>query len=1071
MVDLDDGFEQDRAGRAKLGDYNLGIGDSWVKAITEIITNSHQNYHQYWDKLGLDKEKGNPAIIIIADPHRETFTTVDYGTGIANDIKDLKRLIGKYSRFIKESHTVKGRSSFARGMSDVLFRTGKYRNLILSHKDGKCVAIDAYWKEKEDGDQAPVFWPNKKVTESQILAELPKHGTRITFNWSNQHEKRKFPSKKEMLDSLQKYYELKNLLNDEKVDVLLYYLDSKEKPQPVKLEFINYHKNAEQVGKTLSEIPLAIDTSDLEGEYNIRIISARMLRAKNVILNQSRGEERTGGLFVEGEHKQVYDLTLFEQERNYRDASLRMIGEVVLSEDAKRYMDDYYTKHGTPILTRTREGFDTRYGFYKELKKKLEPWLVGILESESQSSMAPKTDKFDKGIKKLNEIAMKMLETKNLETGEDIGETGGDDKGPVLPDTIAFSPESANVEQGERSRLSLKINCEKINPGTRVLFRKAGLDSAHFDVEWDTVRVPKPNKYGLAKIPIYVKCNEIDATAEIVAQTKKKNDEKTVEKYCFLKCVDPQLPPEDPLTEYLEFIPKKTTVETNVNKQINLWAHQILDPGTKIMVKFACETHDFEPPITFENDGRQKVETGTHSFEIEVPDTPLEPNAYRKIPIIFTGTGEGLRGKITADSAHKKVIPTTCEIEIENTSKGGGLLSGWEIINSSYDKYAWYEPDPICKVQINIGVPFVRKILGNSKDEVDVRCDKLPEAQVFVAHTIMDTFLDEIITRMFEARKLRFGEANPSYRASHEDMVFQKQYHMKEHGKEILDEFAPNIRVKTSGGNVHQMNFKKEDIGFRFWDLELQQNIIPPISFNQLEEFRGKPANMTPIHFEVKGQTFEIGVYEVAGKFVVRMHNYDKDGKYKSVMPDIDNIEQIFRPPKQVCKKVSLVDPVFSAVKITGWVKQPDKNKRLIHEHIDYDQYDKIIEPPELNHANHLLESSSNWLSSDGDSLIQYAKYSDIDQSHANDNMMDKLACFVSSRNTMQMAKMFVRTKVVPAFVQFNDLVKTFKDVIAECEDAKCGERAEGYEQILTKIGFHREGENMVINKLCRNCQ
>ena len=115
-----------------------------------------------------------------------------------------------------------------------------------------------------------------------------------------------------------------------------------------------------------------------------------------------------------------------------------------------------------------------------------------------------------------------------------------------------------------------------------------------------------------------------------------------------------------------------------------------------------------ESPITFENDGRQKVETGTHSFEIEVPDIPLEPNAYRKIPIVFTGTGEGLRGKITADSAHKKVIPTICEIEIENTSKGGGLLKGWEIINSSFEKYAWYEPDPICKVQINIGVPFGR---------------------------------------------------------------------------------------------------------------------------------------------------------------------------------------------------------------------------------------------------------------------------------------------------------------------------------------------------------------------------
>ena len=85
--------------------------------------------------------------------------------------------------------------------------------------------------------------------------------------------------------------------------------------------------------------------------------------------------------------------------------------------------------------------------------------------------------------------------------------------------------------------------------------------------------------------------------------------------------------------------------------------------------------------------------------------------------------------------------------------------------------------------------------------------------------------------------------------------------------------------------------------------------------------------------------------------------------------------------------------------------------------------------------------------------------------------MKDNLACFISSGNTIQMAKMFVRTHIVPAFVQFNDLVKTFKDVVAECEDAKCGERAEGVQEILTKIGFHREGENMVINKLCRNCQ
>ena len=69
------------------------------------------------------------------------------------------------------------------------------------------------------------------------------------------------------------------------------------------------------------------------------------------------------------------------------------------------------------------------------------------------------------------------------------------------------------------------------------------------------------------------------------------------------------------------------------------------------------------------------------------------------------------------------------------------------------------------------------------------------------------------------------------------------------------------------------------------------------------------------------------------------------------------------------------------------------------------------------------------------------------------------------------MAKMFVRTKIVPAFTDYNEIFKRFRDTIAECGNEKCDARAEGIQEILTKIGFHREGENMVINKLCRNCQ
>ena len=42
----------------------------------------------------------------------------------------------------------------------------------------------------------------------------------------------KIPTKKEIIDSLTHYYELKTVLNDTEVDVVLVYLDGKENPEP-----------------------------------------------------------------------------------------------------------------------------------------------------------------------------------------------------------------------------------------------------------------------------------------------------------------------------------------------------------------------------------------------------------------------------------------------------------------------------------------------------------------------------------------------------------------------------------------------------------------------------------------------------------------------------------------------------------------------------------------------------------------------------------------------------------------------------------------------------------------------
>mgnify|MGYP001275984223 CR=1 FL=1 len=50
-------FTQKEAARSMLANYKLGIADSWIKALTEILTNSHQSFHSMMDDGHVFKEK------------------------------------------------------------------------------------------------------------------------------------------------------------------------------------------------------------------------------------------------------------------------------------------------------------------------------------------------------------------------------------------------------------------------------------------------------------------------------------------------------------------------------------------------------------------------------------------------------------------------------------------------------------------------------------------------------------------------------------------------------------------------------------------------------------------------------------------------------------------------------------------------------------------------------------------------------------------------------------------------------------------------------------------------------
>ena len=160
------------------------------------------------------------------------------------------------------------------------------------------IRVRAKWSDK-----GPTFSSDTGITEKEVHSIINEHGTAVTFHWDSKIEPKDFPSKKAIIDSLTQYYELKTALNDDEIDIVLVYLDGKESPEPKKLEFVNHDKNAKELG-TKTDIQLDVDPN-----YDIRIISAKVFRSINP-LNQEKGEARTGGLFIEGEHGQIFDLTL-----------------------------------------------------------------------------------------------------------------------------------------------------------------------------------------------------------------------------------------------------------------------------------------------------------------------------------------------------------------------------------------------------------------------------------------------------------------------------------------------------------------------------------------------------------------------------------------------------------------------------------------------------------------------------------------------------------------------------------------------------------------------------------------
>lgn len=1086
------------AARGRIMDYRRGA-PTWIKALTEIITNSHQSFHTMMDEGHEFKEK--PKIVIVANIQSETFTIIDHAAGIFGTWEDAEEILFKYSNFHKKTHTAEGRSSFGRGMSDVLYRDYQNECQIRSkQKNGASFAIKTYWEHPETNDAEPTY---EEIIDKndQLMQLISEHGTVIQFPWRSEHERNNpFPNETELEKILSKYFELKNVLNDEKIDVDLIFQKADGTDYRTTLKFFDYKK--EELASQLENVKLNIDFRKCKKCTNVntgrslytlkkhcpkckqqtieeplKIISAKASKAIGTSLDLY-GDERTAGIFIEGEFKQIYDLTFFGLDSQFKTAAEKIGGIVVLSSSVKAYMD-YMQNSARPeaILTKTRDGFDKSTTFYSKLKKEIIPWLKNILDQESYKSSAADSNAWDEGIDLLNDIAKDYLDVID-------GDSSNDPPPRNDVELIEFTNPDPKIIQNKKTKLTLRINTKRIAPGEKIIFYLSGSDKRFYKSSPLTNTVPKPMKISKkdpetgklttietheAEVKVIVECSEIDAEAQLYAKTSKRNKSEAL---CFaaLNCVDQ--PPLSPPTGDLQFSNGDRPIKAQAfeRKRATLFVHPNIHPGAKLQIKLKCLSHtNVDLPIRFENDTSLE-KNKEHTFYHVMEDTKLNKYDYRTVKFPFTCTEEGFTFRLEVSVFNDNSFqPAYAEIIFEKNDKGNNILKGWTVVpkeqSDTHADHAFETGDGLVKFYAND--PTVSKYLGKNYEEAKQRVNKNQASAMFLGKGVVDSFFDELV--------LIKASTPPGFDyGGNEDAAQVSRIHLREkkelsftNADKVIQSFAQNIETSITGGESREIKIGDDGHLFKFWNYLKENDIIPPPKVSKLNETRGKTANQTIFHFETKQQKFDISVYEFDNSvYVISLSDFQSNGKYKLIFQELNNLIQIYKSPSVKPDWMDEKELVCSRIKLTQWIGKP--NKRFIQKQIKEDEYALVPDSPVKNIQGIVLETSNNWVNQNtAHRLVEYVTYEDI-HNEANTEFNGTLYHVVEKSDLHIMALLFLRTKFIPIIEKFDILKKDLNNNTATCE--KCGKTAEGFDEIISFIGVNFENKSPEINKLCKIC-
>lgn len=680
------------ASRHLLRSMRMGMQRSVVRPIVELITNSDDSYIRMEEKGKLEG-KGVIEVVYRKEVGRGFFAVRDYAEGMS--IEKVRKSFKKYGEAtsgLRDGGGVRG--YFGQGAKDALtlMTDGK----ICTFKDDMYVECRLY--REDNVPTYEIHGPYEVTPKLRRKHKIDGNGTVACFQ-ADRKTVRNLPRFAKLHEKLANSWLIRKIMINPRRKVIL------------------LGKNGEKrlLKKHLpkGEPILSDDFKITYGNYGTFPVSISIWRSDEP-LDQSKGDDREGGLLLVDEKDTVLSISLFKYDNE--PLARHLFGEVRIDRFRELLIGETEEE---AVLSPTRDGLAERHPFCESLIEEIERRLEKVVKDEKLRKQKEAQSKIDleeaaryrKAFNILNEIA-----EEETQTAINLGQKPTD-KIEIPPDGFCLDPTQAEITVGKRYNFKLRIDTNVIRHGSLI---KITCSSGGIRVITPEVRVVREEGSDIITKHITIQGTEANVKGVLKASTGYKMCEASI----FV------IPEKELLfAEGMVFQPETLTLRPNRSRRISLLVYvKMIKGGSEIKIYSDNESIKLSKESIMVNEFDAKKNVATYELEA-------------------WGEGVGQRALIAAEF---ETYMACCEVRIkakeeEEEKRRKGMFNEPKYDHSANPFQRTSYSEETGQVIIYVNFPSVKHYIGDSE-----QYRKTLPAQVFIADLIAEQCFHAIAMKKVE---------------------------------------------------------------------------------------------------------------------------------------------------------------------------------------------------------------------------------------------------------------------------------------------------------------------------------